>query len=155
VLAEVFGPVHSNAPLDHTMGLPYPAGGSACLDLGAEEYTKGRPHPMIDPEARVAMLREQARDEAVAVILVDVVLGHGAHPDPAAVLAPLCAEITRDGGPRVVAYVLGTDGDPQDLPDQRRRLREAGCIVTETAARASLAAAAIATRGAVDVHTML
>ena len=54
-----------------------------CLDLGEEEYTKGRPHPMIDPEARIELLREQAADPAVAAILLDVVLGYGAHPDPA------------------------------------------------------------------------
>jgi len=76
-----------------------------------------------------------------------VVLGHGSHADPAGELAPVCAEIMDGGrGPQVVAYVLGTEGDPQGFEAQRAKLREAGCIVTETAARASLAAAAIALR---------
>lgn len=155
ILADVFSRVYSNAPLDQTMRLPYPKGASVCLDLGEEEYTRGRPHPMIDPETRVAILREHGHDESVAVILLDVVLGYGAHADPAGALAPVCEEITREGGPRIVAYCLGTDQDPQNLQSQRQRLRDAGCIVTETAARASFAAAAIATRGAVDVQTVL
>jgi FdrA protein len=49
------------------------------------------------------------------------------------------------GGPQIIAYVLGTDQDPQRYSAQRSRLAEAGCIVTETAARSSLVAAAIAT----------
>jgi FdrA protein len=146
VLSGLLGPVHSNTPINKEWGLPAPAGAHICLDLGEEEYTKGRPHPMIDPEARMDMLRETAADPDVAVILLDVVLGYGAHDDPASQIAPVCAEVTAAGGPRVVVYVLGTDDDPQGLAGQRKAFADAGCIVTETAVRASLAAAAIATR---------
>ncbi len=145
-ISEHLGPVYSNTPLDKNFGLPAPAGSHICLDLGEEEYTKGRPHPMIDPEARIALLREQGTDPNVAVIILDVVLGYGAHDDPAGELAPVCAEVTADGGPLVVVYVLGTEGDPQGFDAQRRAFTDAGCVVTETAARASLAAAAIASR---------
>jgi FdrA protein len=146
VLAGALGDVHSNTPVDKSLGLPAPPGAHTCLDLGEEEYTKGRPHPMIDPEARIAMLRSDGADPDVAVIVLDVVLGHGAHPDPAAELAPVCADIIAGGGPRIVVYVLGTDHDPQGLDAQRRRFTEAGCVVTGTAARAALAAAAIVAR---------
>ncbi|WP_245607226.1 protein FdrA [Pseudonocardia spinosispora] len=146
ILADVLGPVHSNTPIDKSLGLPVPDGAHSCLDLGEEEYTKGRPHPMIDPEARIEMLREQGADPAVAVIILDVVLGYGAHPDPAAELAPICAKIIEGGGPRIVTYVLGTERDPQGYAAQKRAFEEAGCLVTETAARASLAAAALAGR---------
>jgi FdrA protein len=146
ILSEQLGPVYSNTPLDPELGLPAPAGSHTCLDLGEEEYTKGRPHPMIDPAARIELLREQGTDPDVAVIILDVVLGYGAHPDPAAELAPVCTEITADGGPLVVVYVLGTHGDPQGFEAQRQAFTDAGCVVTETAARASLAAAAIARR---------
>lgn len=146
VLADVLGPVRSNTPLRTDLGLPAPDGAHTCLDLGEEEYTRGRPHPMIDPAARIEMLREQGADGRVAAVILDVVLGYGAHPDPAAELAPVCAEIVSKGGPRVVVYVLGTGGDPQGHQRQRRAFEEAGCLVTETAARASLAAAALATR---------
>jgi FdrA protein len=61
------------------------------------------------------------------------------------VLAPVCAQIMSSGGPQVVAYVLGTEQDPQRLHAQRDAFAEAGCIVTETAARASVTAAAVAT----------
>ncbi|MGH9058460.1 MAG: protein FdrA, partial [Acidimicrobiales bacterium] len=140
------GPVYSNTPLDSAFGLPAPAGSHTCLDLGEEEYTKGRPHPMIDPEARIALLREQGTDPDVAVVILDVVLGYGAHDDPAGELAPVCAEITANGGPVIVVYVLGTQADPQGFDAQRRAFTDAGCVVTETAARASLSAAAIVSR---------
>ncbi len=58
LLGKVLGPVYSNIPLDKRHGLPAPDGAHVCLDLGEEEYTKGRPHPMIDPEARRGFLRE-------------------------------------------------------------------------------------------------
>jgi FdrA protein len=146
VLQDIVGDVWSNVPLLHELHVPAPDGAHVCLDLGEEEYTNGRPHPMIDPEARVEMLRTVAADHDVAVVLMDVVLGHGSHPDPAGELAATCRELQEDGGPAVVAYVLGTEQDPQGLERQRAVLREAGCLVTETAARAALAAAAIAVR---------
>jgi FdrA protein len=145
VLGDTLGPVYSNVPLDHSLQVPAPPGSHICLDLGEEEYTVGRPHPMIDPQARVEMLDEQGRDPAVAVILLDVVLGFGAHEDPAGQLAPACARAVQRGA-AVVAYVLGTRQDPQGYQSQREILQDAGCLVTETAARASLAAAAIALR---------
>jgi FdrA protein len=146
VLADVLGDVYSNTPLVADLAVPAPAHAHTCLDLGEEEYTQGRPHPMIDPAARIDLLREQGTDPEVAAIVLDVVLGYGAHADPAAELAPVCARITANGGPCVVVYVLGADRDPQGLQQQRRAFADAGCLVTATAARASLAAAAIARR---------
>jgi FdrA protein len=148
LLGRTLGPVWSNTPIDKRYGLPAPTPASVCLDLGEEEYTRGRPHPMIDPEARIGMLRDLRDDPDVAVVLLDVVLGHGSHADPAGMLAPVCAELCREGGPQVVAYVLGTEADPQGYADQVAALVDAGCVVTETAARAALTAAAIARRDA-------
>lgn len=145
ILGSRLGPVYSNTPINPDWALPAPPGTHQCLDLGEEEYTKGRPHPMIDAEARIDVLRAHAADAQVAAVILDVVLGYGAHPDPAGAFAPVCAEVMAGGGPQVVAYVLGTDRDPQRLDAQRAKLLDAGCIVTETAARASLAAAAMAT----------
>jgi FdrA protein len=147
ILSGILGPVYSNTPIRKGWGLPAPAGAHVCLDLGEEEFTKGRPHPMIDPEARIEHLRVEGARPDVAVVLLDVVLGYGAHDDPAGRLAPVCAEIRAGGrGPAVVAYVLGTDGDPQGLAGQRATLEAAGCIVPPTAGRAALAAAALAAR---------
>ena len=146
VLSERLGDeVRSNTPLRDGWGVPAPEGAHVCLDLGEEEYTKGRPHPMIDPEPRADLIAEAADDDTVAVILVDVVLGHGAHEDPASLLAPACAAAISKGA-RVVTYVLGTEGDPQGLGDQQRKMERAGCILAPTAAKAALMAAAIAAR---------
>jgi FdrA protein len=144
VLGRVLGAVYSNTPLNPAWALPAPRGSHQCLDLGEEEYTRGRPHPMIDPAARLELLAEHVADEEVAAIILDVVLGYGSNPNPAATLAPACVSAMADGGPQVVAYVLGTEADPQGYHEQRAALVDAGCIVTETACRASLAAAAIA-----------
>jgi FdrA protein len=150
ILGRLLGPVYSNTPIDKRWALPTPPGSHQCLDLGEEEYTRGRPHPMIDPEARMELIRLQAADPDVAVILVDVVLGYGSHPDPASLMAPLFESIIASGpggsGPAVVAYVLGTEQDPQGFTTQRTLLQEVGCITPDTAARAALAAAAIAAR---------
>ncbi len=151
IASRHIGPIHSNTPLDAGWGLPEPDGAHVCLDLGEEEYTEGRPHPMIDPEARISFLRAQVTDPTVAVVVVDVVIGDGAHPDPAGLLAPVAADIVESGA-AVVAYVLGTERDPQGFERQRRVLTEAGCLVTETAARAALAAAAVITRDPALVH---
>jgi FdrA protein len=145
VLTKRLGPVYSNIPLRGDLGLPAPPGAHVCLDLGEEEYTRGRPHPMIDPAARREIMQDQARGGDVAAVLLDVVLGYGSHPDPAGEIAATCADIVA-GGAAVVAYVLGTQGDPQDSAGQRRILRDAGAIVTQTAAQAARAAAAIAAR---------
>jgi FdrA protein len=147
LLADRLGPVHSNTPLREGWGLPAPPGCHACLDLGEEEFTRGRPHPMIDPAARSELILREGRQPSTAVVLLDVVLGHGAHPDPAGVLAPACAEVRAlDAAPQVVAYVLGTGRDPQGYQGQCRTLREAGCLMAPTGARAALLAAAIAAR---------
>jgi FdrA protein len=145
VLTGALGPVYSNIPLRPELGLPAPAGAHVCLDLGEEEYTQGRPHPMIDPAARTEILRAQAFGEDVAVVLLDVVIGHGSHADPAGQVAGACADVVASGA-AVVAYVLGTGGDPQGLERQRQTLREAGALVTGSSAQAARAAAAIAAR---------
>lgn len=145
--SQHLGPVYSNTPLRPDWGLPAPDGAHICLDLGEEEYTRGRPHPMIDPEARAEHIVAAGEDPDTAVVLIDVVLGHGAHPDPASVLAAPCAGVTgRADAPAVVAYVLGSDRDPQDRDLQCQCLQEAGCLLAPTATRAALLASAIAAR---------
>ncbi len=145
VLSGLLGAVYSNIPLAAGYGLPAPAGAHICLDLGEEEFTQGRPHPMIDPAARREIMQEQALGQDVAVVLLDVVLGYGSHPDPAGEIAGICRDIVA-GGATVVAYVLGTRADPQGYDAQRAKLADAGVIVTATAARAAHTAAAIAAR---------
>jgi FdrA protein len=145
VLGGCLGPVYSNIPLRPELGLPAPAGAHICLDLGEEEYTQGRPHPMIDPAARKEIMQAEAFGDDIAAVLLDVVIGYGAHSDPAGEIAGTCADIVASGA-AVVAYVLGARADRQGFDRQRRRLQEAGAIVTTTAAQAARVAAAIAVR---------
>ena len=53
----------------------------------------GRLHPMMDQQLRLERLRQEGADPEVGAILLDVVLGYSAHPDPAAELAPVVSEI--------------------------------------------------------------
>jgi len=110
-------------------------GGHAVLDLGEEEYTQGRPHPMVDLDVRIGFLEEAAEDENVGCVLLDVVLGHGGHTDPASGLADAIAAAAK--GAVVLARVCGTDGDPQDATRQAKLLREAGAIVAPSNAAAT------------------
>jgi FdrA protein len=119
------------------------------LDLGDDEYTVGRPHPMIDPRLRNEHIISAAGDQDVAVILLDVVLGYGSNPDPAGALAPAireAREVAARAGRRlaVVASVCGTLSDPQGLDRQEATLEEAGVILASSNARAAMVAARIA-----------
>jgi FdrA protein len=145
VLSRALGPVYSNIPLRPDLALPAPSGAHICLDLGEEEYTKGRPHPMIDPAARKEIMQAEAFGGDIAAVLLDVVLGYGSHPDPAGEIAGTCADIVA-GGAAVITYVLGARADRQGLDQQRRTLQDAGAIVTASAAEAARVAAAIAAR---------
>ncbi|MFM9370719.1 transcriptional regulator [Streptomyces sp. Da 82-17] len=113
------------------------------LDLGDDAYTAGRPHPMIDPTVRAAHLRAALRDPRTAVVVLDVVLGHGAGADP---VGPLAAELERAPGrerPHVVAFTVGTDRDPQGASEQRDRLRRAGALLAPNSTDAAHAAVAL------------
>jgi len=109
------------------------------VDFGAPEYTRGRPHPMIDPTLRAEYIEREAVREEVAALLVDVVLGRGAHPDPAAPMAEAIesARAERAGPLTVIAVLCGTGRDPQGLAAQAERLREAGAVVTRGPAHAA------------------
>ena len=120
----------------------------AFIDYGADEMTEGRAHPMIDPTLRDEAFEGAAADPEVGAIIVDVVLGMGAHPDPASELA-LRIEKALEGrrdSLTVVASICGTDRDPQDAGGQADRLAAARALVTRNAAHAARLALA-ATRG--------
>ena len=136
-LDPLLGGVRSNAPLrpEQRLADARRSSGHTVLDLGADEFTAGRPHPMLDHELLLSRLRQEAADPETAVLLLDVVLGHGAHPDPAADLAPAIAEIRAAAAAaagralEVIVVLIGTDDDPQGLAAQAARLRAAGALV--------------------------
>jgi hypothetical protein len=117
------------------------------IDLGDDEYTRGRPHPMIDPSVRDQALRAALANTDIAVILLDLVLGYGAHPDPAAHLAALVAKRSANA-PALVASVVGTESDPQTRSAQVSQLEHAGIVVAPSNAQACQLAAAIANNAA-------
>ena len=137
LILEAYLPqVYSNVPLDKKYQLKdsLVSQEHTILDLGEDEFTVGRLHPMMDNDLRLRRLEIEANDPEVAIILLDVVLGYGAHPDPASELAPAIkgAKTRAEKSGRyleVIAVASGTDEDPQDLNAQVQQLEEAGVRV--------------------------
>src|SRR5256886_2409215 len=151
LLHRYVGPVYSNTPLDpgHALESATRSHAHTVIDMGSDEFTVGRLHPMLDPTLRHQRLLREADDPEVAVILLDVVLGHGAHPDPARDLAPVIRQARerarRDGRwLPVVVSVCGTDEDPQGYEAQVAALLDAGATVQASNARAVRLAGLIA-----------
>ncbi len=133
-ISAFLAPVYSNAPLSESQRLadPLHSQGHTILDLGADEFTVGRLHPMMDFDLRRRRLRQEAADPEAGLIVLDLVLGEGAHADPAGEMAP---EIERASGSRnleIAVLVIGTDEDPQDLATQISTLEQAGATVCRT-----------------------
>jgi FdrA protein len=138
-LQPVLTPLYSNVPLYPEQALADSLHSQAhtILDLGEDEFTQGRLHPMIDNDLRLRRLRREAADPEVGLILLDVVLGEGAHPDPASELAPAIAEVRQARTDLdVVAIVVGTDQDPQNTDRQVEQLAQAGATVFRSTSEA-------------------
>jgi len=145
ILQNYLPKVYSNIPLRPEFKLPDPqvSREHTIIDLGEDEFTVGRPHPMLDNTVRLQRFEQEANDPEVALILLDVVLGHGAHPDPASELCPAISTAltnARKAGRclEVVVMLVGTDEDPQDLAVQQEQLSAAGARVELSSKAASL-----------------
>jgi FdrA protein len=154
IAADALGPIASNIPLrpEWTVEDPVQHDGHLMLDLGDDRLTRGRPHPMIDHSLRLARLAREAERPGNHVVLLDVVLGHGADPDPATAIAPairMAQDRATDRGDRLVVVVslCGTRDDPQDLQRQANRLADAGAVVHLSNARAARAAVELVSGG--------
>ena len=161
ILREIFDGIFSNEPIEGIKKLPdsFKSQEHTIVDLGDEEFTKGRPHPMIDPTIRKLKIIEEARDENVAVILMDFVLGYGSNPDPVGALVDKIIEakdIAKKNGRylSVVASVCGTRKDPQGYDKSVERLKATGALVTPTNALAVIAAGSIASRGSIKLEEL-
>ena len=140
--------VYSNAPVGAAQRLKnsLKSQENTVIDLGEDEFTVGRPHPMIDYSLRNRRFQQELQDPETAVILLDVVLGYGANSDPEAELR----EVIREGSKKVtvVCSITGTDQDPQNRSEVEKRLKMAGAIVMPSnAAACKLAASIIHFRG--------
>jgi FdrA protein len=156
IAAAELGPIASNIPLDGAVrlgpDLRAPQGGHAMVDFGDDELTRGRPHPMIDGSLRADwILRQEVSPHTEGIVLLlDVILGHGAHPDPAAELAPAIAAAHvaafATGTPlAVVVSLCGSSGDPQGVERQAITLAHAGAAVYLSNAAATRAAVRLIT----------
>ncbi len=140
---DVVGTVASNIALPGQPQLApdLAAVGHTFIDFGDDRLTAGRPHPMIDPALRTERLVKELDSPDCAVVLLDVVLGHGAHPDPAAELA----EVIRGAQTPVIVTLVGTRDDPQGLDSQAQTLAEAGAVVHASNAAATREALSLLT----------
>ena len=144
VMEPSLGPLYSNTPLHKECKFAgvMAAGHHICIDLGDDEYTKGKPHPMIDGTLRHEYIAQVATDPEMAVLLLDVVIGYGSSADPAGDLVPVLeaakakAKALGNELP-IIAYVCGTDGDEQNKADQIAKLKAVGAYVTNSNAEAA------------------
>ncbi len=141
IASAALGAVRSNIPLRAEWALPADLRADAHLmiDFGDDALTRGRPHPMIDPTLRMQRIADEAADPSCGVLLLDLVLGHGAHPDPGPPLAE-AVEAARHAARRilpVVVVLVGTRGDPQGIEQQARVLADVGAEVFVSNAQAA------------------
>ncbi len=128
------------------------------LDLGDDQYTVGRPHPMIDPRSRAEAIVQAAQEPEVGVLLVDLVLGKGAHANPAQPLVAAVNDARRiatAGGRElaVLATLIGTARDPQGLDAQALALADAEIVTLATNADAARCAAMLVGAGVDEAST--
>jgi FdrA protein len=136
LLAEATPQIASNVKFRGAASLAHSAETHTTVDLGAEPFREGRLHPIVDPAVRIARIREVAGDPRSAILLLDVILGFGAHADPASALLDAIGAV-RSRGIVVIASVTGTDEDPQNRDAQVQKLAAAGVIVARSNAAAA------------------
>lgn len=145
LLAQRLEPLFSNTPVSPALPLesPWTSREHTVLDLGDDVFTRGRPHPMLDPAMRNERLIREAADPETGVILVDVVLGYGSHPDPAGELVKAVQKARQTAGessPVFIGFVCGTDEDPQPLSAQKALLEAEGVHLCSSNAQAVMLA---------------
>lgn len=161
ILGRMIGDVYSNAPIDARLKLTdsYRSVKDSIVDLGEEEFTIGRAHPMIDPTIRKMRLVEEAKDPEVAAVIMDFMLGYGSHVDPAGAMLGAIADARRIAEKEgrvlpILGHVCGTEQDPQPLSEQVGRLRNAGVEVFPTNALMAIASALVSRKGEIDNSIM-
>jgi FdrA protein len=122
------------------------------IDFGDDEFTKGKPHPMIDPSTRIERFKQEANDPSVGVIVMDFVLGFGSHEDPVGVMMPAIIEAKQQAEQEgrhleILGYILGTELDPQNYQEQIDKLIAAGATHASSSQNAGLLAREFVVKG--------
>lgn len=136
----------SNTPVfgNHALTDIWKSSGHTLVDMGDDDFTRGKPHPMIDPTLRNQRLIAEIDDPQTAVVLFDLVLGYGASEAPATELLEQLAHIDKQQAPVLIAHVCGTESDPQQRSQQINALRDAGVIIASCNAQAAFWASSVA-----------
>ncbi len=130
-LQNILFPLYSNVPISQNqiMANPMQSEQHTIVDLGEDVFTQGRLHPMMDNDLRIRRMRQEADDPDTGTIWLDVVLGEGAHSNPASELAPVIQEIRAKTRIECIVLIIGTSDDPQDIDAQAEAFRAAGAVV--------------------------
>lgn len=135
-LRTYLSPLYSNVSVSGALPMQelFTSSGHTIIDLGEDDFTQGRLHPMMDNDLRIRRLLQEAKDPDVTIILLDVVLGEGAHINPVSELAPAIIEAVQISSREnrileVVAIVIGTADDPQEIESQILELQKIGVVV--------------------------
>lgn len=144
LLNPIIGPIYSNIPLlpEYKLTNTKMSKENTCIDFGEDEFTVGKPHPMIDPTARVERLEAESGDDEIAVVLMDFVLGYGSHEDPVGEMLPSIKAakerfVKKGNYLSIIGSVCGTENDPQKLVESQKKLEEAGVIILPSNAQAA------------------
>lgn len=144
---EKFDDVYSNIQKNpqKVLSVSEPSKAHSFLDMGDDDFTNGRPHPMIDPSGRLQRIVDEAKDPTVGVIALDFILGFGSHEDPVGVTIPAITEAKALAAKRgqhleILGYVLGTDLDVPDIAEQIAKLEDAGVTIASSSTNLGLLA---------------
>ncbi len=138
---EIYSNIQTKAEL--VLRDPHVSQGHTVLDLGDDVFTVGRPHPMIDPSIRDERILKEMEDPEVALLLLDFVLGYGSHENPAEAILKSLSQAKKKAEERggylsIVASITGTEGDSQNMEDQKKKLESIGCVVMPSNYQASM-----------------
>jgi FdrA protein len=152
VLREFVNPLYAYLSDEQSLSDPLTSREHSVIDLGADFFTHGRVHPMINPQDRNDRIRAELQDDSVRVLLLDVVLGYGSHADPAGELSAVIGSgklaFKKKGNYlSCVVFICGTENDIQNLAEQKRKLEDCGAIVTDSSTEAAYIAGLIGTGG--------
>jgi FdrA protein len=140
ILKDILGNTWSNVPLDKKYKLKNSLNlkENSIIDLGEDEFTVGRPHPMIDFSLRNKLIVSESKKADIAVILLDMVLGYGSNMKPIEDIMPAIKQAFKNNKKlSIIASVTGTETDPQTRSKVVTALRKVGVVVVDSNASAS------------------